>query len=119
MMGGTVRVVSMETGPGDACYNGGGSTCSNASNHILINHPNGQTSLYKHLNSATVAVGQEVTQGQEIGKSGNTGWSTGPHLHIGVCDGATTNQFCQTVDFAFADIGKPENVNVTSGNCPK
>lgn len=118
MMAGTVSRVWMETKPGDPCYNGGGSSCSNASNHIMIAHPNGQTTVYKHLNSATVAEGAQVTVGQEIGMSGNTGWSTGPHLHIGVCNGATTNQFCQTVDFSFVDIGKPANVTVTSGNCP-
>jgi murein DD-endopeptidase MepM/ murein hydrolase activator NlpD len=118
MMAGTVAVVWMETGPGDACYNGGGSECSNVSNHILIHHPSGQTSLYKHLNSASVSVGDSVSQGQEIGLSGTTGWSTGPHLHVGVCDGHTTNQFCQTVDFSYADIGRPDNVRVTSGNCP-
>lgn len=118
MRAGTVSLVSMDTGPGDACYNGGGSSCSNASNTIMISHPNGQTSLYKHLNSSSVAVGQAVAVGQEIGKSGNTGWSTGPHLHIGICDGATTNPFCQTIDFVYEDIGRPGNVTVTSGNCP-
>lgn len=118
MRAGTVNVVWMETGPGDPCYNGGDSSCSNASNHIMIAHPNGQTSVYKHLNSSSVVVGQEVGVGEEIGTSGNTGWSTGPHLHIGVCDGTTTNQFCQTVDFAFEDIGRPANITVTSGNCP-
>lgn len=118
MMGGTVSYINMDTKPGDPCYNGGGSSCSNASNTIMIAHPNGQSSLYKHLNSASVAVGQEVTVGQEIGLSGNTGWSTGPHLHIGVCDGATTNPFCQTRDFSFQDIGRPANVTQTSGNCP-
>lgn len=118
MMGGTVGRVWMETGPGDACYNGGGSGCSQASNHIMIHHPNGQTTLYKHLNSASVGEGSQVSQGQEIGLSGTTGWSTGPHLHIGVCNGASVNQFCQTVDFAFEDIGRPGNVNVRSGNCP-
>lgn len=118
MMGGTVSRLSMATQPGDPCYNGGTSACSNASNYIMLAHPNGQTTIYKHLNSASVAEGAQVSVGQEIGKSGNTGWSTGPHLHIGVCDGATTNQFCQTVDFSFVDIGKPGNVTVTSGNCP-
>ena len=118
MMGGSVAVVWMETGPGDACYGGGGSECSNVSNHILIHHPNGQTTVYKHLNSASVSVGQAVGQGEQIGLSGTTGWSTGPHLHIGVCNGHTTNQFCQTVDFSFEDIGRPGNVTVSSGNCP-
>lgn len=118
MRGGSVTRVWMETGPGDPCYNGGTSSCSNASNHIMVAHPNGQTSLYKHLNSSSVAVGDEVAAGQEIGRSGTTGWSTGPHLHVGVCNGSSTDQFCQTVDITFEDIGRPGNVTVTSGNCP-
>lgn len=51
-------------------------------NLIVINHGNGYETLYAHLNSIGVQVGQTVEQGQWIGTSGNTGRSSGPHLHF-------------------------------------
>lgn len=51
-------------------------------NYIRINHGDGTETLYAHLTSINVSSGQYVVQGQEIGKSGSTGWSTGPHLHF-------------------------------------
>ncbi|OGZ60963.1 MAG: hypothetical protein A2919_00465 [Candidatus Spechtbacteria bacterium RIFCSPLOWO2_01_FULL_43_12] len=52
-------------------------------NYITISHPNGTHTLYAHLNYGGVAVrsGQYVTQGQFIGSMGNTGLSSGPHVH--------------------------------------
>lgn len=49
---------------------------------ILIEHDNGLSSLYAHLSVISVQIGQRVTAGQVIGYSGNTGVSTGPHLHL-------------------------------------
>jgi LysM repeat protein len=49
---------------------------------IIISHPNGTQSLYAHMNNVYVAVGQTVAKGEVMGESGNTGKSTGPHLHF-------------------------------------
>ncbi len=53
-------------------------------NYIVINHGNGVSTLYAHNSSLLVKAGQTVTQGQTISKSGNTGYSTGPHMHFEV-----------------------------------
>ena len=57
---------------------------SSYGNYIVISHGNGYTTLYAHLSSRLVAAGNDVTQGQAIGKVGSTGASTGPHLHYEV-----------------------------------
>lgn len=49
---------------------------------VLVKHDNGLTSLYAHLSSISVAKGQRVTAGQTVGLSGDTGYATGPHLHL-------------------------------------
>jgi len=51
-------------------------------NYIVISHDNGSQTLYAHLNSVTVAVGQSVGQGEVIGALGSSGNSTGPHVHF-------------------------------------
>ncbi|CAF0799398.1 unnamed protein product [Adineta ricciae] len=49
--------------------------------HIVIEASNKVRTLFAHLSSKSVKVGQKVSAGQVIGKSGNTGRTTGPHLH--------------------------------------
>lgn len=51
---------------------------------ILIGHDNGLATLYGHLDLIKVGIGQRVETGTLIGYSGNTGYSTGPHLHFTV-----------------------------------
>lgn len=52
--------------------------------HIIIDNGNNITSLYAHLSEIDVVKGEQVQLGQIIGKEGQTGWATGPHLHFQV-----------------------------------
>lgn len=55
-----------------------------AGNYVSINHLDGFSSIYMHMTHYVVSKGQKVSQGQLIGYVGNTGISTGDHLHFGV-----------------------------------
>ena len=61
-------------------------TCQGASygKWVLVQHDNGLSSLYAHLSLIKVSSGQPVNTGDLLGYSGNTGYSTGPHLHFTV-----------------------------------
>ena len=67
--GGTVVAASSNSGYG---------------NYVVIDHGNGTTTLYAHMQESAVSVGQYVSQEQVIGYVGSTGISTGPHCHFEV-----------------------------------
>ncbi|CQR62655.1 M23 family metallopeptidase [Streptomyces leeuwenhoekii] len=83
--GGTV----VKAGPNGA---GDGPAYGNA---VVIKHGNGTYSQYAHLSRIDVKVGQVVTTGQHIARSGNTGNSSGPHLHFEI---RTTPNYGSAVD---------------------
>lgn len=85
-LSGTVRATgNTDLVPG--CYSWGKWT--------LIDHANGLSTLYAHQDVISVSPGQKVTTGEIIGYTGNTGYSTGPHLHftLYVKAGVTVRQF--------------------------
>ncbi|MFJ4567522.1 M23 family metallopeptidase [Streptomyces caelestis] len=64
-------------------------------NAVVIKHGNGTYSQYAHLSKVEVRIGQVVKTGQEIARSGNTGNSSGPHLHFEI---RTTPNYGSAVD---------------------
>ncbi len=104
--------------PGDACYQSGSSSCANFANTVEILHSDGSVGLYMHLSKGTVSKGQKVSQGSVIGKSGNSGWSTGPHLHVQVQKNCGI-WWCQSIPFHFVESSNVHSgVSVKSQNCP-
>ena len=81
---------------GDGIVAGAGDTdltCKGASfgRWILIKFNNGLAATYGHLSVISVTEGQRVAQGDIIGYSGNTGYTTGPHLHISMYDASVVS----------------------------
>lgn len=79
--GGTVIRVKEDSDAG--CLS---ARCQGMANYIYIYHEDGTVARYIHLkkNGSLVKPGQKVKAGEVIGYSGNTGWSSGPHLHFEV-----------------------------------
>ena len=60
----------------------GGDRCCEYGYFVVIAHDDGWSTLYGHLSAFSVKAGQQVKQGQEIGRVGTTGKSSGPHVHL-------------------------------------
>lgn len=73
------------------CSEGATSCGGRYGNYIVIRHSNGTFTRYAHLSRVSVSVGNSVSKGKKIGAVGNTGRSTGPHLHFQIekANGAT------------------------------
>lgn len=76
---GTVRLAK-----GNSTVGGCSPAYANDANFVIVDQGNGYESLYLHLSSVGVAVGQSVQRGDLLGYSGQTGWSCGAHLHFQV-----------------------------------
>jgi murein DD-endopeptidase MepM/ murein hydrolase activator NlpD len=74
-------------------------------NCIIINHGFGYQTLYAHLSKMNVKPGQKVQRGEVIGRVGNTGKSTSPHLHYEVHKG---NRSIDPINFFFNDLTPEE-----------
>lgn len=59
---------------------------SSYGNYVVVSHGTGNTTLYAHLSSRAVSVGDVVAQGDVLGITGSTGNSTGPHLHFEITE---------------------------------
>ena len=115
------------TAPGSAC-DGGGPECINYANYVILLHGDDTTSGYFHLRSVSVNIGDFIPRGAQVGLSGQSGWSTGPHAHfqrMTNCGAAfpPSGGVCVTIPTTFQDYpangGVPTTgVTVTSGNCP-
>lgn len=84
---------------------GGGVENISRFNYVLILHDGGFRSAYVHLQRGfrgrvQIKSGDIVAMGQLIGFSGNSGWSTGPHLHIEVQEPGSAFSFSKSVPFS-------------------
>jgi murein DD-endopeptidase MepM/ murein hydrolase activator NlpD len=77
---------------GDGKVASAGDNSGGFGNVVIIDHGNGLRSYYAHLSEISVSVGMNVKRGDKVGLSGNTGTSSGPHLHYQI------NKFGQPVN---------------------
>jgi murein DD-endopeptidase MepM/ murein hydrolase activator NlpD len=94
---------------------GGGPDKISKFNYVMVEHDGGYRSAYVHLqqgfrSTVQIKAGDLVQKGQLIGYSGNSGWSTGPHLHIEIQRPGSPFTFTQTVPFAIAGVCDPSMV---------
>ena len=117
--GGVETLATNTVAPGDSCYDGcafdfGSSEftdcckrCLLLSNRVNVQHEDGSVATYWHLDQATVRAGQKIAAGDQLGWSGTSGCSTGPHLHFQVMGSCPTG-YCQSSGIQFAEAGVPK-----------
>ena len=88
-------------------------------NYITIQHKNKEFSQYGHLrkNGSKVKIGQRVNIGDVIGYTGNTGWTTAPHLHFHVCRDTDDKDGWETMEVKFKE--KLKYLRNSKGNVEK
>lgn len=94
---------------------GGGPDRISKFNYVMVEHDGGYRSVYVHLqqgfrSTVQIKAGDRVEKGQLIGYSGNSGWSTGPHLHIEIQKPGSAFTFTSTVPFTIAGACEPGTV---------
>ena len=122
MADGIVTHVKNDVRPGDPCRDGGDEHCRDHANLVVLRHDDGTSTLYKHLDDALATVGNRLARGALLGRSGTTGWSTTPHLHV-MRMGPCAEIECPSIALAFVDVpgdGVPvTGQDLTSMNCPE
>jgi len=85
--------------------------CYSFGKWVMVKHDNGLSTIYAHLSVISASIGQRIDTGGLIGYSGNTGYSTGPHLHISVyategvrIEKYTSSRGCKEATIPLADI---------------
>lgn len=78
-------------------------------NYVVIDHNDGKSSIYLHLNAVRVKAGDSVKQGQIIGLSGDTGYSCGAHLHFGF-QNTTSRVYGNSIPVGFVETGNGKPV---------
>lgn len=101
-------------------YSEGRNQAAGYGNYVKIKHDNGDSTIYGHmyLNSIKVSIGDQVKQGQVLGKMGNSGNSTGTHLHFEIRSGGSP---VDPANYISLDNPRPESsrVNYVGGTSNK
>lgn len=101
------KVIAIQTGQK---HNPGSTGMKSYGNYVQIQHSNGYTTFYAHLDKVYVKVGQTVEKGQRIGYMGNTGNSYGAHTHFEVRKNTMYSSLIDPTPYLNADL--PGNYSV-------
>lgn len=105
------KVIARATGKKN---NKGSAGTESYGNYVQIQHCNGYTTLYAHLDSVSVKVGQTVKKGQKIGYMGNTGNSYGAHTHFEVRKGVAYSTLIDPTKYLNADLPNMKSTTPTT-----